>query len=109
MMSILLMKEPIESDSGQEFRLKLEGDTQKQWDRFYRSVPDKDAPFPPGLGGHFHMVSMWLGESACGRELRLRLESDGRVLVATNAAEADRLIGAGKTLATLVAAFSEGQ
>jgi hypothetical protein len=107
MVSILLIPEPNESVSGQEFRLRLERETQERWSKFYESVPDKDEPFPNGLSGHFSMVSDWLGRSACGRVLRLRLESDGRFLDATNADEAARLIGAGKTLGTLAAAFSD--
>ncbi len=105
MLSISLTREPNEPVSGQEFRLRLERETQDRWSKFYESMPDKDEPFPNGLSGHFSMVSNWLGRSACGRVLRLCLESDGRFLEATNAAEADRLIGPGKTLGTLTAAF----
>jgi hypothetical protein len=78
---------------------------QKQLNDFCRSCPDKDAPFHL-VSAYFPMVSMWLG-SACGRVLRVTLESEGKFLDATNAAEADRLIGPGKTLGTLLAAFSD--
>jgi hypothetical protein len=107
MLSILLIPEPNESASGQEFRLRLERETQEWWSKFYESVPDKDEPFPNALSGHFSMVSDWLGRSACGRVLRLRLESDGRFLDATNAGAAARLIGTGETLGTLAAAFAD--
>lgn len=106
MFSISLIPEPNESASDQERRLRLEREIQEQWNDFYKSIPDKDVPFHL-VSAYFPMVSMWLGPSACGRVLRLRLESDGRFLDATNAAEADRLIGPGKTLGTLVAAFSD--
>ena len=107
MLSILLIPEPNESASGQEFRLKLERETQAWWRKFYESVPDKDEPFPNALSGHFSMVSDWLGRSECGRVVRLRLQSDGRFLDATNADAAARLIGTGKTLGTLAAAFAD--
>lgn len=113
MFSISLIPEPNESASyqkyglnPQEFRLKLEPDIQKQLNDFSNLNPDKDVPYHL-VSAYFPMVSMWLGPTACGRVLRLRLESDGRFLDATNAAEADRLIGPGKTLGTLVAAFSD--
>ena len=107
MLSILLIPEPNESASGQEFRLRLERETQEWWSKFYESVPDKDDPFPNALSGHFSMVSDWLGSSECGRVLRLRLESDGRFLDATNADAAVRLIGTEETLGTLAAAFAD--
>jgi hypothetical protein len=107
-LSILLM-EPNESAPYQEFRLTMMQATQGQWDGFYKSVPGKDSAFPLGLSVCFGEVSKWLGRSACGRVLRLRLESDGRFRDVTNADEADKLIGPGKTLATLAAAFSESE
>jgi hypothetical protein len=106
MVSFLLFPEPNELDSYQKFRLLQERITQEQWDKNDQISPDKDAPFPLGLSACFHSISRWLGSSACGRKLRIRLKSDGRFLEATNDAEADRLIGPGKTLGTLTAAFS---
>ena len=106
-MSILLIPEPNESASSQAFRLRLERETQAWWRKFYESVPDKDEPFPNALSGHLSMVSDWLGRSECGRVLRLRLQSDGRFLDATNVDAAAKLIGPGKTLGTLAAAFAD--
>ncbi len=107
MLSILLTEQN-ESVTYQEFRLRMMQIAQKQWDGFYASAPDKDATFPLGLSVCFDGVSKWLGKSASGRVLRLRLESDERFLEAKNAAESDALIGPGKTLGTLAAAFGLG-
>jgi hypothetical protein len=107
MLSILLIPEPNESASCQEFRLRLERETQAWWRKFYESVPDKDETFPNALSGHLSMVSDWLGGSECGRVLRLCLQSDGRFREATNVDAAAKLIGPGKTLGTLAAAFAD--
>jgi hypothetical protein len=104
MLSISLIPEPNESASDQKRRLKLEREIQKQWDEYFKPDTDKDATFDI-VSAYFPMVSMWLGSSACGRVLRIRLKSDGRFLDATNAGEAESLIGPGKTLGTLTAAF----
>jgi hypothetical protein len=101
--SILLIPKPNESATDQELSLRLERGIQEQLNK---SIPDKDVPFHL-VSAYLPMVAMWLGPSACGRVLRLRLDSDGRFIDATDAAEADRLIGPGKTLGTLAAAFAD--